>query len=161
MATTLLGLPGVRVVEVDVEADGSLTVYVVTSGSDIVCPECGSRPGWVKDRVETTARDVAFGDRKLTVVWAKRRWSCPAPTCARRTFTERGPAVAPRRRITARLRQSMAVAVAESGRDVTEVAAAHGVSYTFRSGVWAGLSGRRGRRCGWGRSGIGGDGWDP
>jgi hypothetical protein len=67
MATTLLGLPGLRVVEVDVEADGGLTVYVVTSGSDAACPACGSRPGGVKDCVATTTRDVAFGDRMLTV----------------------------------------------------------------------------------------------
>jgi transposase len=129
MATTLLGLPGVRVVEVDVEADGGLTVYVVTSDSDAACPVCGSPPGWVKDRVATTTRDVTFGDRSLTVVWVKRRWFCPSATCTRRTFTESGPVVAPRRRTTTRLRQSMAAAIAEHGRDVTEVATTHGVSW--------------------------------
>lgn len=129
MATTLLGLPGLRVVEVDVEADGGLTVYVVTSRSDATCPECGSRPGWAKDCVATTARDITFGDRRLTVVWAKRRWSCPALECPRRTFTEHLPAVPHRRRITTRLRQSLAAAVAGQGRDVTEAAAAHGVSW--------------------------------
>jgi transposase len=34
-----------------------------------------------------------------------------------------------RRRITTRLRQSLAAAVAEQGRDVTEVAATHGMSW--------------------------------
>ena len=129
MATTLLGLPGLRVVEVDVEADGGLTVYVVTSDHDARCPECGSRPGWVKDRVESTARDVAFGDRRLAVVWTKRRWSCPAADCGRRTFTEHLPALGHRRRITTRLRQSLAAAIADQGRDVAEAAAAHGVSW--------------------------------
>jgi transposase len=129
MATTLLGLPGLRVVEVDVEADGGLTVYVVTSGGDLTCPECGSPPGRVKDCVESTARDVTFGDRKLTVVWAKRRWSCPALACPRQTFTEHLPAVGHRRRITTRLRRSLATAIADQGRDVTEVAITHEVSW--------------------------------
>jgi transposase len=129
MATTLLGLPGLRVVEVDVEADGGLTAYMVTSSSDAACPECGSHPGSVKDCVATTARDVTFGDRTMTVVWAKRRWSCPVPECPRRTFTEHAPAVAHRRRITTRLRRSLAAAVAEQGRDVTEVATTYGVSW--------------------------------
>jgi transposase len=137
MATTLFGLPGLRVVEVDVEADGGLTVYVVTGG-DVRCPGCGSPPGSVKDCVTTATRDVIFGDRTLTVVWAKRRWSCPQPACVRRTFTEHGSAVPHRRRITARLRRSLAAAVAEQGRDVAEVATTHGVSWHTAHTAFAG-----------------------
>jgi transposase len=134
----LLGLPGLQVVEVDVEADGGLTVYVVTSDGGTTCPECGSRPGSVKECVASITRDVTFGDRSLAVVWAKRRWSCPALACTRRTFTEHLPAVAHRARITTRLRQSLAAAVAEQGRDVTEVAATHGVSWHTAHTAFAG-----------------------
>lgn len=129
MATTLLGLPGLRVVEVDQESGGGLTVYAVSSNSDMSCPDCGSRPGAVKERVTSTARDIAFGDRSLTVIRVKRRWCCPAPTCPRLTFTEHLPAVGHRRRITTRLRRVLATAIATCGRDVAETAASHGVAW--------------------------------
>jgi hypothetical protein len=61
MASRLLGLDGVRVVEVDAEADGSVTVWVVTADPlAACCPGCG-RPGGVKEQVTTAPADVGAG----------------------------------------------------------------------------------------------------
>jgi len=120
-----------RVVEVDEDADGALTVYVVTAeDAGSVCPGCGTRAHSCKETVAVTVRDTTFGDRALTLVWHKRRWVCPQPACAVRTFAEALPAVTgPRRRTTGRLRRALAAAVADSGRDVAEVAASYQVAW--------------------------------
>ena len=105
-ATKLLGLPGMRVVEVDDEADGGLTVYVVAADTARTpCPVCGMLSRSSKETTPIPVRDVMFGDRLLTVVWLKRRLVCPSPACDRQTFVEVLPEVATRGRITNRLRR--------------------------------------------------------
>jgi transposase len=60
------------------------------------------------------------------VLWRKRRWRCRNEDCDRQTFTEQQ--VPAGMRTTARLRTALAAA-AEDGRDQSEVAAAHRVSW--------------------------------
>ena len=62
------------------------------------------------------------------VQWRKRRWRCRTEVCPRQTFTEQVAQVPAGMRTTTRLRTALAVAV-EDGRDQSEVAAAHGVSW--------------------------------
>ena len=64
----------------------------------------------------------------MSVQWRKRRWRCRAEHCPRQTFTEQVVQVPAGMRTTTRLRRALAVAV-EDGRDQSEVAAAHGVSW--------------------------------
>ncbi|MBT8226910.1 MAG: ISL3 family transposase [Dactylosporangium sp.] len=129
-ATRLLGLPGMRVVEVDDEANGGLTVYVEsTDAAQASCPICGMTAHSMKETMPVSVRDVTFGDRQLTVVWLKRRLVCPSPGCPQRTFVETLPEIAPRRRTTNRLRRLLGRAIAEQGRTVTEVANSHHVSW--------------------------------
>jgi hypothetical protein len=52
MASALFGVECLRVVEVDAEADGSLTVWAVTDHPGAaVCPECGTRSVRVHEHV--------------------------------------------------------------------------------------------------------------
>ncbi|WP_409471407.1 transposase family protein [Streptomyces sp. HC307] len=52
------------------------------------CPSCGVFAVRVKGFVQTRPRDLPFGERKLELVWRKRRWYCTEPACPRRSFTE-------------------------------------------------------------------------
>ncbi len=127
-ATTLLGLEGVDVVDVDTEDDGSATVYVQTAVA-VACPACAT-PAWLaKERLACRLRDVPHGTRRMQVVWFKRRWYCTNEACRRGSFTESLADLPARRRSTSRLRAGCAAAVAGSGRTVAEVADAHAVSW--------------------------------
>jgi hypothetical protein len=61
--------------------------------------------------------------------WRKRRLICDEALCPRRSFTQVSAAVRPRARITERLRQRVAMAIASGNRAVSEVAGEYGVSW--------------------------------
>jgi hypothetical protein len=75
MASALFGVQGVRVVEVDVEADGALTVWLATDGqSSPCCPDCAVTARRVHEQVLTRPRDLSRpagmrGDVPVAVVW--------------------------------------------------------------------------------------------
>jgi transposase len=115
-ASALFGVDGLRVVEAEAEADGSLTVWVATDHPGAAsCPDCGMLSGAVHEYVLTCPRDLRRGLDEVSVCWLKRRWKCQAPACARKTFTESLPQVPPRRRLTERLRELAGAEVAERG----------------------------------------------
>ena len=58
----LFGVAGLRVFDAECEADGSVTVWVVTDNADAACcPDCGSRAGREHERVVTRPRDLRRG----------------------------------------------------------------------------------------------------
>jgi hypothetical protein len=61
--------------------------------------------------------------------WRKRRLRCLQDACLQGLFTRTDAAIPPRSRLTARLREHLACAVAGSNRAVDEVARGHGVSW--------------------------------
>ena len=62
MASVLFGVEGLRVIEADAEADGSLTVQVVTDHPGAAaCPDCGTRSARVHEQVLARPRDVRRG----------------------------------------------------------------------------------------------------
>ena len=59
MAAVLSGVEGLRVIEAEAEADGSLTVWVVTDHPAApACPDCGTRSARVHEQVLARPRDV-------------------------------------------------------------------------------------------------------
>ena len=94
-----------------------------------MCPRCGVVSTSRKQTVATRPRDIPYGTAAVLLVWHKDRWRCRTDQCPQQTFTESLPQVPPRRRTTARLRASVAHAVADN-RSVAEVAAAHRVGWT-------------------------------
>ena len=104
-ATAMLGLPGFVLLAVS-ERDGELEQAVETTEAVTGCPVCGivavlhdRRPVWV--------RDLPSGGRPVTIVWVKRVWRCPEPTCPKRTWTETSAQVRPRASLTERPRRGV------------------------------------------------------
>jgi transposase len=120
--TLLLGLVGLVVEQVIVQADGPLLVQVATAdGVTAVCPGCAVRSSSPKEWRTMHPWDWELGG-KVRLSWRKRRWRCRNPTCERGSFTESVPAVPARSRLTARLRQHAGAAVADHGRTVVQAA---------------------------------------
>ena len=136
-AAVLFGLTGVRVDDVDVERDGSLTVYLQTADPEAArCPDCRTLACRPKEWVSSRWRDLSGAGRVVRAVWVKRRWYCLTASCGRVTFTESLPGLAPRGRLTGRLREGLAAAVGEQGRTVAEVADTHAVSWHTTHGAF-------------------------
>jgi transposase len=128
-ASCLLGLEGLAVERVVRSASGVKTVQLVTDDPDAArCPVCSAVSTSAKEWVLTRPRDLSCGGEFAQVLWRKRRWRCRTESCPRQSFTEQVAQVPARMRTTTRLRAALAVAV-EDGRDQSEVAAAHGVSW--------------------------------
>jgi transposase len=124
-----LGLAGLAVERVVLTALGTRIVQLVTDDPDAACcPGCGVRSSSAKDWVLTRPHDLPCGGGQVAMQWRKRRWRCRTEVCARQSFTEQVAQVPAGMRTTTRLRTALAVAV-EDGRDQSEVAAAHGVSW--------------------------------
>jgi transposase len=129
-ASALLGVEGLRVVEVEVEDDGRLTVWVSTDDPDCaVCPGCGVPAVRVHERVVARPADVRRGADPVVLVWLKRRWKCGNQDCGRATFTESLPQIPSRARLTARLREHGAHLVGELGVPVATAAQESGLSW--------------------------------
>ena len=128
-ASCLLGLAGLAVERVVLTVLGVKMVQLVTDDPDAArCPVCRATSTSGKDWVLTRPRDLPCGGEFAVVQWRKRRWRCRTEDCPQQTFTEQVAQVPAGMRTTTRLRAALAVAV-EDGRDQSEVAAAHGVSW--------------------------------
>jgi transposase len=93
------------------------------------CPECGVFSGTVKDRPWMRLKDLPISGQTVELWWRKRRLICGEASCRRKTFTQIAAAVRPRARVTERLRQRVATAIASGNRAVAEVAQEYGVSW--------------------------------
>ena len=150
-ASCLLGLAGLAVERVAFTALGARVVQLVTDDPDAArCPACRVVSTSGKDWVLTRPHDLPCGGGQVAVQWRKRRWRCRTAACKRQSFTEQVAQVPAGMRTTTRLRAALAVAV-EDGRDQSEVAAAHQVSWpTVQRGgrPWRGRARRAGAGAG-------------
>ena len=97
------------------------------------CPACGVFSSTVKDRPQVRIKDLPAFGQQVELWWRKRRLRCVEPLCERWSFTQTCAAVKPRARMTERLREKVASAIARSNRPVTDVAAEYGVSWPTRT----------------------------
>ena len=87
------------------------------------------------DRCDPTAFDGLLPQgglplgQAVELWWRKRRFRCGEDRCRGRSFTQTATAVRPRGRLTERLRDKLASAIAGSNRSVADVAAEYGVSW--------------------------------
>jgi transposase len=129
-ASARFDIAGLQVIDAEAGPGGVITVWAVTDHADAAaCPDCGTVSGRPHEMVVTRPRDVRRGLDRLDVRWVKRRWKCPDGDCGRKTFTESLPAVPPRCRVTARLRDQAAHEVAERGITPAEAARHAGLSW--------------------------------
>ncbi len=127
--TILFGLPGVAVREVDVAADGTRTVHVLTADPGAAaCPVCGVLSTSVRQHRVTRPKDLPYGEAPLAVHWHKTQYRCEQPRCPRKAFTESIPEVPPGARVTGRLRRHAARAVG-AGQSVATVVAGLPISW--------------------------------
>ncbi|WP_435986047.1 ISL3 family transposase [Terrabacter sp. LjRoot27] len=98
----LVGLDGLRVTAVARDEHGALSVAVESEQAVMGCPSCGVLAHG-HGRVEVRLVDAPWAGRSVTVVWRKRRWVCPEPSCPRVSFVEQDEQIArPRALLTAR-----------------------------------------------------------
>ena len=129
-ATRLLGIDGLTVVDVEVDAGGARVVHAVTDESvPPGCPTCGVVSTSPRGQARTRPRDVPYGDRPVRLVWHKRRWRCRERKCPRGSFTESLLAIPARARLTARLRREVGAGAADRFGCVQSAAGHYAVSW--------------------------------
>jgi hypothetical protein len=84
------------------------------------CPVCGMLSSVVKDRPLMRVKDLPACGQTVELWWRKRRLRCSERLCPRRSFTQTASAVRPRGRVTERLRDKIATAIARSDRSVAD-----------------------------------------
>jgi transposase len=127
--SVLFGLDDHRVLDVVRVGDRVVRVVIETIEPEGACPACGVVSARVKDRPLVRLRDLPAGGQRVELWCRRRRLACREPACPRLSFTQASTQVPARARITARLRQQLAAAIAGSNRAVADVAAEHGVSW--------------------------------
>ena len=129
-ASVLFGLEDeFAVLEVERIETAVVKVIVEQRAREGPCPACGVLSGVVKDRPVRRIKDLPASGQQVQLWWRKRRLSCIELQCPRQTFTQTSAAVRARGRVTERLREQLATAIAGSNRAVSEVAAEYGVSW--------------------------------
>jgi len=129
-ASALFGVEGLQVTSVEAGPGGGLEVWAVTDWQAArACPDCGAVSDRVHEMVATRPRDVRRAADAVDLRWVKFRRKCGNPACPRKTFTEWVPALPPRCRITARLREQAAHEVTERGITPAEAARHAGISW--------------------------------
>jgi transposase len=125
----LVGLGDVTVLGADDEPGGPVRVHVETRSVRPSCPGCGGLV-WSKDQRPVELVDLAAFGRPARLVWHKRRWSCPAPSCPVGSFTETADRIAAARLVmTDRAGRWVTEQVGRYKRSVNEVAAELGCDW--------------------------------
>ncbi|MEU8252419.1 ISL3 family transposase, partial [Nonomuraea sp. NPDC048916] len=126
-----MGLVGLEVFEVDTDETGRRWVHVLPAGmGGRICPTCRIMADRPKQWTTQTVTHVPLGEQVIELVVHKRRWYCDTPWCARASFTEQVPYVAPGRRISVPARRLAATAIGDQLRPVSEVASSGHMSWT-------------------------------
>jgi transposase len=107
----------------------AVKVIIEQAAREGPCPECGVFSGTVKDRPVMRLKDLPTFGQTVQLWWRKRRLVCGEGMCPQKTFTQVSAAVRPRARVTERLRQRLARAIASGNRAVSEVAVEYRVSW--------------------------------
>ncbi len=129
-ADRLLGLEGLTVFKVELDAQGGRVVHAVTAqGFEPGCPKCGVISTSFKSSAVTRPRDLPYGPAPVRLVWHKSRWRCRERACPRGSFTESIPAVPARARVTTRLRAEAGEAAADRFSCVAATAGHYRVSW--------------------------------
>ena len=118
-----------RVLNVHRVDQDTVKVIIEQTAREGPCPACGVVTSAVKDRPLMRVKDLPASGKRVELWCRKRRLICGENLCPRRTFTQASAAVRPRARVTERLREQVAHAIASSNRAVSDVASEYGVSW--------------------------------
>ena len=118
-AAVLFGLEHeFAVLQVERMSVDSIKVVVELTAREGPCPACGVLTSAVKERPLGRLKDLPASGQRVELWWRKRRLACRETLCPRRSFTQTCTAVRPRGRVTERLRDRVATAIATSNRAV-------------------------------------------
>ena len=127
LAERMLGLPGVKVLDVE-ERDAEVVIHIESTRTKAYCSSCRRRAQG-HDRVEVHVRDQHCFGRAARLVIRKRRWRCRTSGCVRKTWTERIDGIAPRQVLTVRAGAEVCRQVGQLCRSVLSVADEYGVAW--------------------------------
>src|SRR6478736_92636 len=123
-AAVLFGLEHqFRVLHAQRTAPDAIKVLVELTAREGPCPACGVLTTAVKERPLSRLKDLPASGQRVELWWRKRRLACRETLCPRRSFTQTCTAVRPRGRVTERLRDQVATAIASSNRALIAAAA--------------------------------------
>ena len=115
MCEKLVGLGDVDLVGIDDPVDGPLGVVIRSRKPRPVCVACGGSV-WSKGYRSVVLVDLPAFGRPVRLRWRKRRWTCPNPDCALRSFIEQDPTIGPQRALlTSRAARWVTVQVGRRG----------------------------------------------
>jgi transposase len=118
-----------RVLTVHRVDQDTVKVIIEQTAREGPCPACAVITSAVKDRPLMRVKDLPASGQRVELWWRKRRLVCGEVLCAQKTFTQASAAVQPRARVTERLREHVAHAIASSNRAVSDVASEYGISW--------------------------------
>ena len=130
MCEKLVGLGDVDLVGINDSGEGApLGVVIGSRKPRPSCEACGG-PVWSKGERTVVLVDLPAFGRPVRLRWRKRRWTCPNPDCALRSFIEQDPTIGPQRALlTSRAARWVTIGVGGRGRPVDEVAAELGCGW--------------------------------
>ena len=120
MCELLVGLGEVVLVGINDSGEGAPLGVVIRFRRPR--PSCGACGGsvWSKGYRSVVLVDLPAFGRPVRLRWRKRRWTCPNPDCALRSFVEQDPGIgAVRALLTSRAARWVTVQVGGRGRSVT------------------------------------------
>ncbi|MER5371431.1 transposase family protein [Streptomyces sp. NPDC002722] len=104
----LPSIADVSVLSLDVSNE-AIRIDACSTADRAACPDCGSESTRVHSSYLRFPADVPSGGRLVVLQLRVRRFFCPEPSCARRTFAEQMPGLTRRHsRWTERLRSTLA-----------------------------------------------------
>lgn len=130
MSELLVGLGDVDLVGIDDRGgDAPLEVVIRSRRPRPTCEGCGGSV-WSKGYRSVVLVDLPAFGRPVRLRWRKRRWTCPNPDCAVRSFVEQDSGIGPvRALLTSRAARWVTIQVGRMGRPVDEVAAELGCDW--------------------------------
>ena len=123
MCEKLVGLGDVDLVGINDTGEGTpLRVVIRSRKPRPACEGCGGLV-WSKGYRTAVSVDLPAFGRPVRLRWRKRRWTCPNPDCAQKSFVEQDPTISPPRALlTTRAARWATIQVGRRGRPVEEVA---------------------------------------
>jgi transposase len=103
-----LPLPEGMLIDQVEQTKTKLTVTVISTGTEAVCPDCGHASEHVHSQYQRTVQDVPSGGRQVVLRLCVRKFFCPDQSCQRKVFAERLPdLVQPWARVSNRLLEEL------------------------------------------------------
>ncbi|MGH2479265.1 MAG: ISL3 family transposase [Ktedonobacteraceae bacterium] len=121
-----LDLPDLHILRQEWQEDGTLSIEVIATTTQVACPHCQKRCVKIHDTRKRKKRDRSLREHPVELVFHTRRFTCFA---CHKSFTEPDASCGKRRRTSARLREEIGQRACTE--PIEHVAEAYGVGSRF------------------------------